>query len=98
MLGRRRLRRGRSDRDPLHDVPRDLPPSPVVDSRGPCVGVPGEVLHVLQRHVLNNLLLFSKPFRFKSANKFRRVLAMATRVLSSSYTSAMKASTIVHLC
>src|SRR5512135_3067529 len=42
----------RSDRDPLDDIPRDLPPPPVVDPGGPRVGVAGQVLHVLERRVL----------------------------------------------
>jgi hypothetical protein len=41
-----------SDGNPLHNIPRDLAPPPVVDSSGPRVGVAGQVLHVLQRHVL----------------------------------------------
>jgi hypothetical protein len=42
----------RSHGDPLHDVPRDLPPPPVVEPRGSRVGGPGQVLHVLQGHGL----------------------------------------------
>ena len=38
----------RSNRDPLHDVPRDLLPPPVVEPRGSRVSVPGQVPHVLQ--------------------------------------------------
>jgi hypothetical protein len=41
-----------SDRDPLHDVPSDLPPPPIVDPRGPRVGVAGQVLDVFKRDVL----------------------------------------------
>ena len=41
-----------SDRDPLDEVAGDAPPAPVVDLGGAGVGVPGQVLDVLERHVL----------------------------------------------
>ena len=41
-----------SDGDPLDDVARDAAAAPVVDLGGAGVGVPGQVLDVLQRHVL----------------------------------------------
>lgn len=40
---------GRSNRDPLHEIPRHLPMSTVVESRRAGVGVAGEVLHVFER-------------------------------------------------
>lgn len=43
---------GAPDRDPFDNVPRDLPPPPVIDPCGPWVSVSGKVLHFLQRHVL----------------------------------------------
>ena len=42
----------KSDRYPLDNVPGDLPPSPVVEPRGPRVSMPGQVLDVLQGYVL----------------------------------------------
>ena len=41
-----------SHRDPLDGVAGDAPAPPVVDLGGPRVGVPGQVLDVLQRYVL----------------------------------------------
>ena len=43
---------GKSDRDPFDDVSRHLAPPPVVDPRRPRVGMPRQVLHVLERDVL----------------------------------------------
>ena len=40
------------DGDPLDQVAGDAPPPPVVDLGGAGVGVTGQVLDVLQRHVL----------------------------------------------
>ena len=38
--------------NPLHDIPFDLALSPVVEPRGARIGVPGEALHVFERHAL----------------------------------------------
>ena len=38
--------------NPLHNIAGDAPPPPVIDLGGPGVGVAGQVLHVLQGHVL----------------------------------------------
>jgi hypothetical protein len=51
-LGTSGLECGFSNRNPLHDIPRHAPPSAIVNLRGPRVRVPGEVLNVLEGHVL----------------------------------------------
>lgn len=43
---------GLSNRNRLHDIPADLALAPVVEIRGVRVGVPGQVLYVLARHIL----------------------------------------------
>ena len=40
------------DRNSLDDIPRDLAPASIVNARGGGAGMPGQVLHVFERHVL----------------------------------------------
>ena len=42
----------RSNRNPLDNLPGPAPPPAIVNLRGPQVRVPGEVLNVLEGHVL----------------------------------------------
>ena len=39
--------------NPLHYIPGDFPAAPVIEAGGARIGMPGQALHVFERHALS---------------------------------------------